>query len=168
MADSERTAERERTRTRAPADVAVDPVDSVGVVEGDSHSPAASDGVRDRARARLASLFSLRQFIVGTVATVAGLLVVGGALPLGAIGDLLGVATGAFVHGAVAGDRRYAEAAAAGGAVGAVATVLDHLVLTVVTLGLPVAVFGATGGVVAGLVGHYFGRDLRDGLTREL
>ena len=161
-----------------PADVSVDPPTgeplirealATGPVGGDSIEPGATGtGLRTRLRSRAHALFSGRAFLLATVAPLAGFLVVGGALPLGALGGLLGIATGGFFAGALAEERRYAETAAAGGAVGGVAAILDHLVLTVVGLGVPLVALGVVGGLVAGLIGHYLGRDLRDGLTREL
>jgi Na+/citrate or Na+/malate symporter len=56
----------------------------------------------------------------------------------------------------------------AGAVVGAILGVLGNLVLAVATLGVPVAATAAGAGAFAAVVGHYFGRDLRDGLTREL
>lgn len=156
------TIERDVPSQRSDVDV---PVETSG---GASQATTQPESRRARLRSRVGSLFSLRQFGLGLVASLAGLLVVGGLLPFGSLGDLVGLASGAFVHGLLSSRRRYAEAALAGATVALGATLLDHFALTVFGLGLPVVTVGLLGGAVAGGVGHYFGRDLRDGLTRDL
>jgi len=157
-----RTVEREPPAGESGVDVPAAPREQTRTEQ------RGADSRRARVRARVAALFSVRQFLVAVGAALVGLFVVGGALPFGSLGDLLGLASGAFVHGALSGDRRYLEAVLAGGAVALGATLVDHLVLTLFGLGLPVVTLGAVGGAIAGGLGHYFGRDLRDGLTREL
>lgn len=155
--------ETHRDGSAGDLDVTVDPVEDESARRG---SPA--DGTGSRVRARLARLFSVRAFLAATVASLAGFLVVGGLLPLGGIANLLGIAVGAFAVGTATGESRYVESALGGAVVGGGAAVLDDLVLTILTLGLPLVALGALGGLVAGVVGHYFGRDLRHGLTRDL
>jgi hypothetical protein len=89
-------------------------------------------------------------------------------LPLGGLGGLIGVALAGFGLGLFPGATRYVELALAGVVAGGVGAFLDHLVLTVVGVGLPLVAFGALSGGLAALVGHYFGNDLRRGLTRDL
>jgi len=156
-----KTVDREAATHGSGVDVPVEPRER-------RRDGATADSRRARVRSRIASLFSVRQFLLAAVAALAGLLVVGGLMPLGGLGDLVGLASGAFVHGALSRRRRYAEAALAGGAVALGATLLDHLVLTILGLGLPVATLGVFAGAVAGVLGHYLGRDLRHGLTRDL
>jgi hypothetical protein len=49
------------------------------------------------------------------------------------------------------------------------AFVVNAVLFTFATdLGVQFAAVGATFGTVAALLGHYFGRDLRDGLTRDV
>lgn len=155
-------AEREAQRgtDRSDLDVAVEPVDE----------PAATtdSGLPTRVRERAGSLFSPRAFGIVTVASLAGMVLVGGALPLGGLADLLGIAVATFVYGALSDARRYAEVGAAGALVGGGAALLDHLVLTLFGLGLPLVALGALGAVLAALLGHYLGSDLRHGLTRDL
>jgi hypothetical protein len=126
-------------------------------------------GLFSRLGARTGRLFAVRSFLLGLVVIGVATLVAGALIPLGSVGGLVGTAAGAFGYGLVASRARYAETGLAGGLVLGVATLADYLVLSVFTgigLALPLAA-GAVGLVVA-MVAHYFGRDLRDGLTREL
>jgi len=45
---------------------------------------------------------------------------------------------------------------------------LGNVVLALVGAGAPLVTVGIGGGVLAAVLGHYFGRDLRVGLTREV
>lgn len=157
-----RTVEREQTDTGTGVDVPAAPR------EQGRDEQRGAESRRARLRARVGALFSVRQFLVAVGAALVGLFVGGGVLPFGSLGDLAGLASGAFVHGALSSERRYAEAIVAGGTVALGATLVDHLVLTLFGLGLPVVTLGAFAGAVAGGLGYYFGRDLRDGLTRDL
>lgn len=123
----------------------------------------------DAGRSGLVSrFFSPRSFAVAALGTVVGWFVIGGILPLGLLGNLAGVLAAAFAHGVLAGERRYVEAGTAGLAVGGIAAVIGSPVLTLLGLGIPIVAAGAIGGAIAGLVGHYLGRDLRAGVTREI
>ncbi|HET7324046.1 MAG TPA: hypothetical protein VFJ06_06925, partial [Halococcus sp.] len=64
--------------------------------------------------------------------------------------------------------RHYPEAGVAGALVAGGWSVLGSFTLVLVGYGLPLIAGSAGIGLVCGLLGHYFGRDLRDGLTREL
>jgi hypothetical protein len=133
---------------------------------------AATPGRLAGVRRRLGGLFAPRLFLLALVLSVVGVLV-GGAVPLvGVVGRLLGVALAGFVLALIASGRRYVEAGLAGAlaaGLGFVFGVLDVLLLPVVAdYGVQVAGVGVTAGLVAALLGHYLGRDLRAGLTREL
>ncbi|WP_251342699.1 hypothetical protein [Haloplanus halophilus] len=139
---------------------------------GDEAETEESTGRLAGLRRRLGGLFAVRPFLLALVLSVAGL-VVGGSVPVvGALGRFLGVALAGFVLAFVVSERRYAEAGLAGaltGGVGVVLSAVDVALLPVVAdYGLQVAGVGTTAGLAAGIVGHYFGRDLRAGLTREL
>lgn len=135
----------------------------------------------NRRRGRLAGLrrragrvFSVRRFLVAFVVTLGGFLLAGavpllGSVPvLGSLAGLLGVFAAGFLLGAV-GRGGYLELLVAGAATVGVGLLLDQLVLSVVGgFAVPVAAVGATAGAVVAVLGHYFGRDLRDGLTRSL
>lgn len=161
--------------------------DSASPPSGDdqTHTPIrggedSTGGRRSGVRKRLARLFSVRVFLgallLCVVGTVAGT-TVGGIFPGGGfLGRVLGLFSAGFAVGLGASHRRYLEVAAAGG----VASGLGFLLSTLGSVFLPVAADllsrygvaiaggGAAAGVLVALVGHYFGRDLRDGLTREV
>ncbi|EMA51092.1 hypothetical protein [Halococcus thailandensis] len=132
----------------------------------DDEPATASDGPTLRERAE--DVFSVRTFVVALALTAVGV-VLGGFVPiLGAILRYVGVFFATFALGAASERRHYVEAGLAGALVPAVGTLLDYFALTIGGVGAPVIAVAAGVGLLAGLVGHYFGRDLRDGLTREL
>jgi hypothetical protein len=100
--------------------------------------------------------------VVGTIA--------GGAIPVvGSLGSVAGVFAGAFAVGLASGKSRYLAFALAGAVSAAVMAVLSSLRFAILAdIGLPLAAFGAVTGLLAALLGHYFGRDLRSGLTRDV
>lgn len=110
--------------------------------------------------------FSPTAFLALVVLFGAGLLA--GSVLLPSVVRLLGMFAVAFLVGSVASKRRYLEVMAAGASVGIASSMLNHAVLTVVGSGQRVAAIGAAAGIVACLVGYYFGRDLRNGLSREV
>ena len=127
---------------------------------------------------RLGGRFSAKALLVSLVAVAVGV-GVGGAIPLvGSITSLAGVAAATFLLG-VLGRSWYLETAIAGGVatgiigLGMLTSVSLPIVLPLIEQfglafsGIGVAVGGVLG-VTLAVVGHYFGRDLRDGLTREL
>ena len=186
----ERTEERERTRNETPrSDLDFDTdVDIDGLLSDSGGRPGTNEtatsarsaetertGFRTRLRERRQGLFSPRVFAGALVlALVAGLL--GGFVPLiGGFAGLLGVFAVAFVIGLLSSGRHYAET----GLAGAAAAGITLLVTTVTSLNvafLPalrdsvpeIGVIGAGAGLLAALVGHYFGRDLREGLTADI
>ncbi len=128
------------------------------------------------ARARLGGLFSLRVFLLALALSVVAV-VVGGFVPLvGFVGRLVGLFVVAFAIGVVGSTRHYAEvglaAALASGMGFVVGTLTSAFFPFAVRLlseyGVAIAGVGAGVGALAALVGHYFGRDLRDGFAREL
>ncbi len=127
-----------------------------------------SGGLRSRLGERARTVATGRSLAVALAVVAAAALLVGGVLPLGSVGNLLGVALGGFLYGVVAGSRHYTETTLAGTAVGGVLALLGNLALSLTGVGVPLVAVGAVGGGLAGLVGHYFGRDLRDGLTQEI
>lgn len=157
--------ERETTLEREGTDVGV-AVDGFG--DADAAESRASTSRTDRLRARAGNVFSLRWFAITLVVALVGFLVAGGLPLLGGVASLLGLAAGTFAVGVATSQSRYLESAVAGASVVGVASLLDHIALTLGGLGLPVVAVGVGSGLVAGLVGHYFGRDLRAGLTRDV
>jgi hypothetical protein len=125
-------------------------------------------GLGERARSRAGSALGTRDLAVSAVVALVGVLFLGGLFPFGLVGNLIGLLVAAFLYGTVASESKYVPMGLAGGAVGGGAAVLGNLTLTLLGPGIPLAAVGAVGGLFAGVVGHYFGRDLRDGLTREI
>ncbi|MFC7234247.1 hypothetical protein [Halosegnis marinus] len=121
-------------------------------------------------RSRLRSPFSLRAFLVALLLSVVASAAVG-LVPFlpGSVATVAGVFVGAFALGLVRAKRAYLETALAGTAVVTVAALTQFFLVSVVgNVGIPVAAAGAGAGLLAALLGHYFGRDLRAGLTRDL
>lgn len=129
-----------------------------------------SSGRRSRLKSRATDVFSPKFFLLALVASAVGLAAGGFVVPfVSGLGGVVGVFIAAFALGLLASDRRYLEVGAAGAALTALATLSDYLVLSVAGgFGLSVVAIGAVGGLVAALLGHYFGRDLRAGLTRSV
>lgn len=131
-------------------------------------SEESTDGLRDRAAERAGALFSPKHFLAALLVTVGALFGASTFVPIPGAG-LVGVFAAAFAFGLVLSERRYAETAAAGGVAAAASTFLDFAVVAFFGgFGLSLAaVAGGVGAAVAAL-GTYFGRDLRDGLTRDI
>lgn len=145
--------------------------------EGDADADANATADRSReadaterdSRFSLPKLFSPKAFLAVVLVLGAGLLVGGTAFPFAGVGRFLGLGVAAFLVGLVGSRRRYLETAVAGASVGAVAATLDFV--TVALLGgstRTLVAAGAGAGALACLLGYYFGRDLRDGLTRDV
>ncbi|MFC7226694.1 hypothetical protein N0B31_04705 [Salinirubellus salinus] len=143
---------------------------SAASTQQESEAATTSGGIRSRLpdRPSVPTLLTPRGLLLSVVLTVVGFLL-GGFVPLvGGVTGLLGIGVAGFVLGLV-GKGRYLELALSGAATGAVAFFLDRLVLSVVAdFALPLTLVGGTAGLVAAVLGLYFGRDLRDGLTRSV
>lgn len=154
----------EQSRSQSEPTEAVEP----------SQGASRSGDLRSRAASRAVSVFSPKSFLVAAALAAVGLFVAGSipilsSLPVvGQLSRLLGVFVGTFAYGAVGGESRYLEAGAAGGAIAGVAALSNFLAWTLVGVGVPIVAVLAALGVVAGLLGHYFGRDLRAGITADL
>lgn len=172
---SERTDERggsdsESLLEDAPAmdtgpdvDPGVGPVDRAAAAE----EATATDRVRARIAAPFGGLFSVTLFALVLLLSAAAMVLAGAVLPTGGAG-YVGIAAVGLLVGLADERRHYLELLVAGGTVAALETVFGNLLLTTLGVGVPLALVGATGGGLAGVVGHYLGRDLRDGLTRDL
>ncbi|MFD1641242.1 hypothetical protein [Halohasta litorea] len=130
----------------------------------------------DDAAGRLGGLFSLKAFLLSAALIAVGV-GGGGAIPIvGTLGSLGGLFVATFVVGLVAAERRYLETAVAGGLIVGASFALSLLSTGVLPVGMRFfreygLAFGGVGvgiGAVLAVVGHYFGRDLRDGLTQEI
>lgn len=136
-------------------------------------------GFRARLRDRRHRLFSVRVF-VGLLLGALGAGLLGGAIPIvgsliGGFAGLLGVFVAAFVVGLASSQRYYMESGLAGACAAGItllATTLTSLnvaFLPALSDAVPeIGVIGAGAGLLAALVGHYFGRDLREGLTADI
>jgi hypothetical protein len=121
---------------------------------------------------RFRRLFAPRTFLLAIVLSVVGL-VAGGAVPVvGYLGRFFGIALAAFTLAFLVSGRRYVEAGLAGALAAGLGFVLgtlnSALFPVVADYGLQIAGVGTTAGLLAALLGHYLGRDLRAGLTKEL
>lgn len=125
-------------------------------------------GLRGRIGSRARSVFSPRAFVVALLASAVGLVAANAVVPLPFAG-LLGIFVATFLVGLIAGRSRYTETAVASGGVVAASTLSDFFVVSILGgFGLPLVAIGALAGGAVGVVGTYFGRDLRKGLTREI
>ncbi|WP_265110119.1 DUF456 domain-containing protein [Halosolutus halophilus] len=114
----------------------------------------------------LGAYFSPKAFFALVLALGAGLLAGGTAIPIG--GRIVGMFAVAFAIGLVTSKRRYLETTAAGVSVGAVAALANHAVIAVAGSSRAIVAVGATVGLVSCVGGYYFGRDLRDGVRRDV
>jgi hypothetical protein len=196
--DTEREGETGRSREPssgdggfdADTDVDIDallgPESGSGVSDASTGSSAPATDASDDSGGLLSGrgLFSARTFLVLLVASVLGI-VVGGSVPfVGGITRYVGLLVVAFGAGLVGSRRRYLEAGLAGAlaagltfVVAALTSLLNPLGMGILgragvagagRLGLTVAGIGVGTGLLVSLAGYYFGRDLRDGLTRDV
>jgi hypothetical protein len=137
------------------------------------------DGLLDDDRSGEASNEAGSLKLLGvTGAAVAAGVVAGGLVPLvgGTLGAAAGILLGTFLVGLATGGRRYVETGLTGALAGAGTAVSNVLGVGFLPIGvdylsqwgLPLLVVGGTLGLVLGLLGHYFGNDLRAGVTGDL
>jgi hypothetical protein len=159
-------AERDRQLQR---DVDVETGVEAGTFDDPSPDEATSgDQRRTRIRKGAGRIISVRGLVMSLFVVTTGVLLADQILPLGGVDSVLGVVAGAFLYGLGSDVRHYVELALAGAIVGGTSALLGNLVLSLVGAGIPMVAFGAGAGALAAVTGHYFGRDLRDGLTRDL
>lgn len=141
----------------------------------DAGTEAADDGIdatdaadsSGRSLPSISGYFSPKAFLALVLALGAAFLLGGTVLPI--VGRYAGIAIVAFLVGLAASKRRYLEMGAAGASVGAIAAVLNYAVIAIAGSSLQtITAVGATAGAGACLISYYFGRDLRDGLVRDL
>lgn len=159
---------RDRTANPDAPDVEFD-IDAERRPDADTgNADEKQNALRTRIGSRAGTLFSPRRFLVALLLTVAGLLVSSTFVPLPGAG-LLGIFGAAFLFGLAIDERRYVEAAVAGAIVTAASTLLDVAVVAFLGgFGVSLAALAAGAGALVGTIGTYFGRDLRDGLTRNV
>ncbi|MUV58895.1 hypothetical protein [Halogeometricum sp. CBA1124] len=167
----QRTDEKEASTT----DFSLDDEFS-GVGESAERSPASSRSESNGGR--LGGVFSPKVFLGVLLASLLGAFL-GGSIPVvGFVGRFLGLFAVGFGVGLLSGRRRYLEVGLAGAFASGLLWVLTTLTSTfafapfavelLAQYGLAIAGVGAGAGLLASLAGHYFGRDLRDGLTRDI
>ena len=114
--------------------------------------------------------FSPKEFLAVAL-LLGGGLIAGGMIPLLSVaGQLLGLFATAFLVGLLASKRRYLEVGTAGASVGAVAALAEYAFFTLIgsASGTTLLAVGTSAGLLAAVGGYYFGRDLRDGLSRDI
>lgn len=158
MSEGERQLERE---VDLDVDVAEDPV-------GEPTTDDGGGGFRTKLRAGAGKIVSARALVLALLVVAVTAVLAEGLVPLGIVGNLLGIFVAAFVYGTLSGAGRYLELGLAGGVVGGGLAFVGNLVISLFGPGVPLVAVGFAAGGVAGVLGHYFGRDLRDGLTREV
>lgn len=156
----------QRTDERETGEVDVEHLlDDPGEESGERQSSGQS-GLRDRLPSPRVP--SPRSILLSAALVAAAFVVASFLLPFGVVGGLAGVVAAGFALGLV-GRGRYPELALAGAFVGGAGAVLGNLFLSLVgNVAVPMVAVGAGAGVGAAVLGHYLGRDLRAGLTREL
>ncbi len=163
MAEKERQLDRD-TQVDEELDLDIDAVNSLD----DAPAETDSAGLGSRLLSRAKNILSSRALVLSAVLTLVGALAVGGLLPFGIVGNLVGIFVAAFAYGTATSTHRYVELGLSGGVIAGGMALLGNLALSLVGPGLPLVAVGFVAGVLAGGLGHYFGRDLRDGLTRDL
>lgn len=119
--------------------------------------------------ARLGRLFSPRTFLFALGLSVGGMAIAVFVLSLGGLAPLLGALLAGFLLGLLRDRRAYLEVALAGAGTAAVAALTQELFVALLgNLGAEIAVVSGGAGLLAAVAGHYFGRDLRDGVTRDV
>lgn len=131
---------------------------------------ATETGKDDRRLPTIRSLF----FVIALSAVG---FITGGSVPIiGTIGQFIGLFITSFLIGAIGSEGRYAESAIGGGLVTGVLLILGTLtsvftpfaVQFLSDYGIAIAGAGVGVGSIIAVVGHYFGRDLRSGLTKNI
>lgn len=153
--------------TQIQRDVSVD-VDTGLDSDEESSSEESSGLARSIFERTVGSVLSTQSLLLSLVLTIIGVIVVGAIPLLGVVGELLGIFVAGFLYGTVAGESRYVEHALSGALVGGGSALLGNLALTLLGAGVPLVALGLLGGTLSGVVGHYFGRDLRKGLTKDI
>jgi len=174
--------ERTETKTRDVDDLLAD-VDDITDEESKRHEssrattvpgtaePTTTETEGSTLRERAGEVFSLKTFVAALVLAAIGS-AVGGFIPIPLVDSILafaGIFLATFVIGAASARQHYPEAGLAAGLVAGGSALQSHFYLAFVGGSGPLLIAAsAVIGLVCGLLGHYFGRDLRDGLTREI
>lgn len=160
--DSSETGSRATERRSTPTALE-DDTDTDG---GGLFSGLRSRFSRTASRSSLGEYFAPKPFLAFVLLFGFGLFAGGMTIPIA--GRMLGLFGVAFVLGMVTSKRRYLEVGAAGTTVGALSAVSGNLYLAMAGSFQTVVAIGIAFSLLACLSGYYFGRDLRDGLFRDV
>lgn len=154
-------AKQTGSQEEEPADTSTGQTQPDPTVGGGQSSSRLKDGA-------LSAVPSARGALIATVVSGVGMLA-GGLVPfIGGVTGLLGIGIGGFLLGMI-DEGRYVDVAIGGGVTAAAALFLGRLTLSVAGgFAVPLALLGGVLGVLAAVVGLYFGRDLRNGVSREI
>jgi hypothetical protein len=127
---------------------------------------------RSRLTDKATNVFSPKNFVIALVLISVGLFVTGRFIPIiSAIPGTgyIGVFVAAFALGSLNSKRSYLETGVAGAATAGVAVFSNYLILSIAgRFGIELALIGSAVGAVVALLGYYFGRDLRTGVTKDI
>ncbi|QSW97811.1 DUF456 domain-containing protein [Haloterrigena alkaliphila] len=146
--------------------------DSRSGTDADSGAGTDADSRTGSLRSRLTpglspqKYFSPRAFLAFVLLVGAGLFAGGLVIPIA--GRIVGMFGVAFAVGLLSSKRRYLEMGAAGTAVGGVSAVVSNAVIAFAGSVRAVVAVGVAAGLVGCLLGYYFGRDLRNGLSQDI
>jgi hypothetical protein len=170
---SERTEQRTRD-TDVDTDIDTDfasVLDDGGAQSSPRQSTESKSGLRGRISQRLGGFFDPKVFALSLVLTVGLAFTAGLFIPIvpDAVTSLVAVFVGGFIIGAGSKEGHYLEVGAATLMAGALTAVLGNLVIALAGSNTgPILAIGASASGLAGILGHYFGRDLRAGLTKDV
>lgn len=167
MREGESQVDRERSVETGLDDSLTDLDTEVDVETTSEQSTEESDdaGV---VRSQLGKVATTRSLGTALALSVVGIVAFGFVPILSVANTMLGIAAAGFAYGLGSDQRRYVEMAVAGAVSGGGATLLGNLAVAVLASGATLLGLAILAGGAAGAVGHYFGRDLRAGLTADL
>lgn len=119
-------------------------------------------------RSQLGKVATTRSLGTALGLSVVGIVALGFVPVLSVANTILGIAAAGFAYGLGSEQRRYVEMALAGAVTGGATTLLGNLAVAVLASGATLLGLALLAGGVAGVLGHYFGQDLRAGLTADL
>ena len=142
--------------------------------EASEEEPAAGTDTASRSwfpsvslsRLSLSTYFSPKAFLALVLVLGFGLLAGSTVLPIA--GNMVGMFVVAFTVGLLTSRRRYNEMIAAGATIGGISAMFEYTVPMLAGSSSTFLAIGVTAGFLACVVGYYFGRDLRSGLSREI
>lgn len=169
MRESESQVERESSVDASLDESVTDLETEFGVETGTAESSGEqSNSDAGIVRSRLASIATMRSLGTALALSVVGVIAFSFVPILSIANSVLGIATAGFAYGLGSEHRRYVEMALAGAVTGGGATLLGNLAVAAFASGTMLLGIALLAGAIAGAVGHYFGRDLRAGLTADL